>query len=120
MGAPNCMLHIHGPGTAFPKAAQSATGKLLHPDALLLQTVTSPTASPDPQAFPSDTVLLMSGVYAGGVRINRRNITLASAPGQWGVIAAPTNNPIIDTTLTIRDDAVGGVLRCAGCRACCP
>lgn len=54
-------------------------------------------------ALPFDSILLSSGVYAGGLGISVPHITLQSLPGQWAVIASPYTHPDVVNTITIRD-----------------
>jgi len=40
-------------------------------------------------AAPGDTITLRSGVYEGGFTIDVNDLTIRSAPGEWGVIESP-------------------------------
>jgi hypothetical protein len=64
------------------------------------------------EAMPGDTINLLTGVYAGGITIDKPHITLQSPPGQFAVIAAPRNDPISTANvITIRYPAQYGALR---------
>jgi len=46
-------------------------------------------------AQPGDTITLRNGIYDGGFTIDKNNLTIRSAPGEWAVIESP---------LTLLDD----------------
>ena len=64
------------------------------------------------EAYPNDVIQFRSGVYDGGLSVERPFITIQSAPGHWAVIAAPLNDPISTVNVfTIRPEAHYGVIR---------
>mgnify|MGYP003341690646 CR=1 FL=1 len=40
-------------------------------------------------AQPGDTITLRNGIYEGGFTIDKNNLTVRSAPGEWAVIESP-------------------------------
>ncbi len=62
-------------------------------------------------AEPGDTVMLLNGTYQGAVRMRKPDVTITSAPGQWAVIASPTDEQAPGAVVQIDPDAHGCALR---------
>jgi len=52
----------------------------------------SPTKALE-EAWPGDTIMMRSGVYAGSLYMRRSGVTLQSAPGHWAVVASSMHDP---------------------------
>lgn len=58
-----------------------------------------------------DTVLLRSGTYTGGVRIDVPDVTIRSYGNEWAVVTAPTSNDRIETVIHFAANAGGGMVK---------
>ena len=65
-------------------------------------------------AAPGDSITLRNGVYEGGFTIDVSNLTLRSAPGEWGVIEAPLSlqtDGRENSVIRYKYDVQGGTLQ---------
>ncbi|KAG2501539.1 hypothetical protein HYH03_000046 [Edaphochlamys debaryana] len=64
------------------------------------------------EAWPGDSIYLKTGVYPGGINMERSRITLRSAPGHWATIALRRDDPQNNVNvITLRPGADYGVIR---------
>lgn len=62
-------------------------------------------------AQPGDTINLRGGTYGGGITVMKPGITIQSAPGEWAVIAGPTDDPGYPFGLRFYPDSAGCTVR---------
>src|SRR5689334_17760742 len=83
------------------RGSDSGSGSLRKP----LRTLEAALA----KAKPGDTISLRAGEYAGGVTVNKSDLTIQSYKGEKAVISAPVNSD--EACLRFGADTSGSVLR---------